>query len=69
MPDRSRLVAASSIVAVIAAAAGTAALFARERSAQARQEEALKKELEQGPMVRVARVRVASADRVVSLPW
>jgi len=65
---KSRLVAAGSIVAVIAAAAGTVALFARERSAQARQEEQLKKELEQGPLVRVARVAVAPADRVVSLP-
>ena len=62
------MVAASSIAAVIAAAAGTAALFARERAAQARQEEVLKKELEQGPVVRVARVAVAPADRVVSLP-
>jgi len=53
---------------VIAAGAGTVALFARERSAQARQEEALKKELDQGPVVRVARVAVAPADRVVSLP-
>ena len=71
MPDttgRSRLVAASSVIAVIAAAAGAAALFARERSAQARQEEVLKKELEQGPMVRVAKVTVAAADRLVSLP-
>ena len=67
-PRRSRLVAASSIAAVIAAAAGTAALFAREHAAQARQEEALKKEVEQGPVVRVARVAVAPADRVVSLP-
>src|SRR5204862_1203378 len=67
-PNRSRLIAASSIAAVIAAGAGTVALFARERSAQARQEEALKKELEQGPVVRVARVAVAPADRVVSLP-
>jgi membrane fusion protein (multidrug efflux system) len=65
---KSRLVAASSIVAVVAAAAGSLALFTRERSAQARQEEALKKELEQGPTVRVARIAVAPADRVVSLP-
>ena len=67
-PNRSRLIAASSIAAVIAAGAGTLALFARERSAQARQEEILKKELGQGPVVRVARVAVAPADRVVSLP-
>src|SRR4051812_49981930 len=72
MPDamekKSRLVAASSIVAVIAAAAGTVALFARERTAQARQEEVLKKELNQGPGVQVARVTVAAAGRGVSLP-
>jgi RND family efflux transporter MFP subunit len=67
-PARSRLVAASSIIAVIAAVAGTAVLFARERAAQARQEEVLKKELGQGPVVRVARVVVAAADRLVSLP-
>ena len=71
MPEpsrRTRLVAASSIAAVIAAAAGTVALFARERSAQARQSEALRKELSQGPLVQVARVALAPADRVVSLP-
>jgi len=67
-PNRSRLIAASSIAAWIAAGAGTVALFARERSAQARQEEALKKELDQGRWFRVARVAVAPADRVVSLP-
>ncbi|HZX95068.1 MAG TPA: efflux RND transporter periplasmic adaptor subunit [Myxococcales bacterium] len=72
MPDamekKSRLVAASSIVAVIAAAAGTVALFARERTAQARQSEALQKELAEGPMVQAVRVPLASAERVVSLP-
>ncbi len=67
-PNRSRIVAASSIAAVLAAAAGTAALFAREHAAQARQEEVLKKDLEQGPLVRVVKVAVAPADRVVSLP-
>ena len=66
--DRSRLVFAGSIVLVIAAAAGTLALFARERSAQARQSETLEKELAQGPLIQVARVEVAPADRVVSLP-
>src|SRR5512140_3832822 len=71
MPEsnrKTRLVAASSIAAVIAAAAGTVALFARERSAQARQSEQLQKELAQGPLVRVARVALAPADRIVSLP-
>jgi RND family efflux transporter MFP subunit len=66
--NRTRLVAAGSIAVVIASAAGAVALFARERSAQARQSEALEKEVAQGPMVRVARVEVAPAERVVSLP-
>jgi membrane fusion protein, multidrug efflux system len=66
--NRSRLVAAGSILVVIASAAGAAVLFARERSAQARQSEALEKELAQGPVVQVARVEVAPADRLVSLP-
>ena len=66
--NRSRLVAAGSIAAVIAAAAGALALFVRERSAQARQAEALEKELAQGPMVQVAKVEVAPANRLVSLP-
>jgi RND family efflux transporter MFP subunit len=71
MPENERsrrLVAAGSIAVVIAAAAGAAALFARERSAQARQSEALEKELAQGPVVQVALVEVAKADRIVSLP-
>jgi RND family efflux transporter MFP subunit len=66
--NRSRLVAAGSILVVIASAAGAAVLFARECSAQARQSEALEKELAQGPVVQVARVEVAPADRLVSLP-
>ncbi len=53
---------------VLAAAAGTATLFLRERNAQARQVEILRQELAQGPMVRVAEVPLASADRTVSLP-
>jgi RND family efflux transporter MFP subunit len=65
---RSRMIAAGSIVAVIATAAGTLALFARERSAQARQTEALQKELAEGPVVRVTKIELAAADRVVSLP-
>src|SRR5438309_10587410 len=70
MPEwqRSPLIAAGSIAAVIAAAAGTVVLFVREHGAQARQTEALQKELAQGPVVRVARVELAPADRVVSLP-
>lgn len=63
-----RIVAASSIVLVAAALAGTAVLFFRERSARASQEEGLRKELAQGPVVRVARIEVAPADRTVSLP-
>ena len=66
--NRSRLVAAGSIAVVIAAAAGTFALFVRERGAQARQSEELEKELAQGPVVQVARVEVAQADRIVALP-
>ncbi|HMC33832.1 MAG TPA: efflux RND transporter periplasmic adaptor subunit, partial [Myxococcales bacterium] len=70
MPEsqRSPLIAAGSIAAVIAAAAGTVVLFVREHGAQARQTEALQKELAQGPVVRVARIELAPADRVVSLP-
>jgi membrane fusion protein, multidrug efflux system len=71
MPEnvpRSRLIFAGSVAAVIAAAAGTIALFARERSAQARQSEALHKELAEGPVVQVARIEVAAASRLVSLP-
>jgi RND family efflux transporter MFP subunit len=64
----SRVVAASSIALVIAAAAGTAILFVREHSARASQEEGLRKEIAEGPVVRVARIEVAPADRTVSLP-
>jgi len=64
----SRIVAASSIALVIAAAAGTLALFLRERNAQARQAEQLQKELAQGPVVRVARVQLGPAERAVTLP-
>src|SRR3989475_2827258 len=70
MPEsqRSPLIAVGSIAAVIAAAAGTVVLFVREHGAQARQTEALQKELAQGPVVRVARIELAPADRLVSLP-
>ena len=63
---RTTLVAATLLV--VASAAGTVTLFVRQRSAEARQVELLKQELAQGPMVRVAEVPLASADRVVSLP-
>ncbi|HYY52766.1 MAG TPA: biotin/lipoyl-binding protein, partial [Myxococcales bacterium] len=71
MPEKdpkNRLIFVGSIAAVIAAAAGALALFARERSAQARQSEALRQELAQGPVVQVARIDLAPADRVVQLP-
>ncbi len=66
--NNKRLVAAGSAIFVLAAAAGTAALFLREHNAQARQADILQKELAQGPTVRAARVEMAAADRVVSLP-
>jgi len=66
--NNKRLVAAGSAILVLAAAAGTAALFLREHNAQARQADILQKELAQGPTVRAARVEMAAADRVVSLP-
>lgn len=63
-----RIVAASSIALVIAAAVGVTILFVREHSARASQAEGLRKELAEGPVVRVARVEVAPADRIVTLP-
>jgi RND family efflux transporter MFP subunit len=70
MPDarRSRTTLVAVALVVFAAAAGTATLFLRERNAQARQVESLKQDLAQGPMVRVAEVPLAAADRLVSLP-
>jgi RND family efflux transporter MFP subunit len=65
---KNRLIFVGSIAAVVAAAAGTVALFVRERSAQARQTEALQKELAEGPVVQVTRIELAAADRVVVLP-
>src|SRR5207245_7788184 len=69
-PDTQRnpFIAAGSIAVVIAAAVGTAVLFVREHGAQARQAEALRKDLAEGPVIRVARIELAPADRVVSLP-
>src|SRR3989449_2388382 len=70
MPETQRnpFIAAGSIAVVIAAAVGTAVLFVREHGAQARQAEALRKDLAEGPVIRVARIELAPADRVVSLP-
>ena len=51
---RRGLVATTSIVVVLVVLAGVAALFLRERSANARQVELLKQRAEQGPVVRVA---------------
>lgn len=56
------------VIAVVLAAAGTILLFSREHNALARQEDQLKQELAQGPVVRVAQVKVAAADRLVTLP-
>jgi RND family efflux transporter MFP subunit len=65
---RSGLVRTTSIVLVVAAAAATAVLFFREHRANARQVEQIQRELDRGPVVRVARVKLAPAERVVSLP-
>jgi RND family efflux transporter MFP subunit len=66
--NRSRMIAVGSIAAVLATVAGTVALFAHERSAQARQSEALQKELAQGPVIQVAKIELAPVNRLVSLP-
>src|SRR5256885_2846733 len=65
---RPGLVRTTSIVLVVAAAAATAVLFLREHRANARQVEQIQRELDRGPVVRVARVKLAPAERVVSLP-
>jgi RND family efflux transporter MFP subunit len=65
---RSALIVTTTILLVVAAAAGTIVLFAREHSAHAREVELLKREIDQGPVVRVVRVKVGSAERVVTLP-
>jgi len=67
-PAKSSVVRTTSLVLVLAAAAGAAALFVREHRANARQVEQLQRELDRGPVVRVARVKLAPAERVVSLP-
>lgn len=53
---------------VLAAFAGALVLFVRQGSAQARQAETLKEELSQGPVVRTAVVKIAAAERTVTLP-
>jgi RND family efflux transporter MFP subunit len=67
-PAPSRVVAATGILIVIVAAAGTATLFLRERAAQAREVERIAGDLAKGPVVRVAQVKMAASNRVVTLP-
>jgi RND family efflux transporter MFP subunit len=64
----SKAVAATGIVFVLVAAAGTATLFFRERNAQAREVEQLQSDLSKGPLVKVAQVKLASSERLVTLP-
>ncbi|MCA1827850.1 MAG: efflux RND transporter periplasmic adaptor subunit [Myxococcales bacterium] len=54
--------------AVVLAGAGAFLLFSGEHNALARQEDQLKQELAQGPVVRVAEVKVAPSERLVTLP-
>ena len=67
-PPRGSMVRTTSVVLVLAAVAGTAVLFVREHRANARQVEHLQRDLDRGPVVRVARVKLAPAEHVVSLP-
>src|SRR5438094_9202398 len=70
-PDATKsaaLVRTTSVVLVVAAVAATSVLFVREHRADARQVEKLQQEIERGPVVRVTRVKLAPAERVVSLP-
>jgi RND family efflux transporter MFP subunit len=67
-PPRGSVVRTTSVVLVLAALAGTAVLFVRQHRANARQVEQLQRELDRGPVVRVARVKLAPAEHVVSLP-
>jgi membrane fusion protein (multidrug efflux system) len=62
------LVRTTSVVLVVAAILATGVLFLREHRASARQVEQLQRELDRGPVVRVTRVKLAPAERVVSLP-
>jgi RND family efflux transporter MFP subunit len=65
---RRALVATTSLVVVLVVLAGVAVLFIRERNANARQVERLEQRAEQGPVVRVAQVKLGPAERVVTLP-
>ena len=65
---KSRKTLVASVLVVLAAAAGVATLFLRQHGAQARQVEQLAKDLSQGPVVRVATVKLGAAERLVSLP-
>src|SRR3954463_16409215 len=65
---RRALVATTSLVVVLVVLAGGALLFIRESNANARQVERLKQRAEQGPVVRVAEVKLGPAERVVTLP-
>src|SRR5256886_6153363 len=67
-PPRGSVIRTTSLVLVLAAVAGTAVLFVREHRANARQVEQLQRELDRGPVVRIARVKLAPAEHVVSLP-
>ncbi len=67
-PPRGSVIRTTSVVLVLAAVAGTAVLFVREHRANARQVEQLHRDLDRGPVVRVARVKLAPAEHVVSLP-
>ena len=62
------LVRTTSVVLVVAAVLATGVLFLREHRASARQVEQLQRELDRGPVVRVTRVKLAPAERIVSLP-
>jgi RND family efflux transporter MFP subunit len=67
-PASSKAVAAVALLLVLVAAAGTATLFFRQRAAQAREVEQIAGDLARGPVVRVAQVKLAATDRVVTLP-
>jgi RND family efflux transporter MFP subunit len=69
MPEspQGRATVIAAVVVALAAAAGTAALFIRQRSAEARQVELLRRDLAQGPLVRVVKVELGTAERIVSL--
>jgi RND family efflux transporter MFP subunit len=62
------LVRTTSVVLVVAAVLATGVLFLREHRASARQVEQLQRELDRGPVVRVTRVKLEPAERIVSLP-